>query len=214
MKKILLSIFILTINIQSSIALELKKYYQFPDNYFEGNYSESTKNFFLVTTNNNKDPRFKDAVVIMTEHNPKGALGFVINKPIGIVNLGTLMNSSEKKKNKKKTLNLKIPIFWGGPLDQNKIFVIHSIEYKNENTQKIKKVSISSNHQILVDIADQKGPKNFIIVRGLSAWNKGQLDGEIDKGMWNLSEIDENIIFERINKKKHNMATERSFIRL
>ena len=116
MKKILLSIFVLTINIQGSIALELKKYYQFPDNYFEGNYSESTKNFFLVTTNNNKDSRFKDTVVIMTEHNPKGALGFVINKPIGIVNLGTLMNSSEKKKNKKKILNLKIPIFWGGAI--------------------------------------------------------------------------------------------------
>lgn len=209
MKKILLSIFILTINIQGSIALELKRYYQFPDNYFEGNYIESTKNFFLVTTKKNKDPRFKDTVVIMTEHTPKGALGFVINKPIGIVNLGTLINSSEKK-----IINLKIPIFWGGPLDQNKIFVIHSIEYKNENTQKIKKVSISNNHQILVDIADQKGPKNFIIVRGLSAWKKGQLDGEIDKGMWNLSEVDENIIFERINKKKHNMATERSFIRL
>ena len=128
----------------------------------------------------------------------------------GVLDLGTLIKNSEKK----NILNLKIPIFWGGPLDQKKIFVIHSAEYKNENTQKIKKVSISSNHQILIDIADQKGPKNFIIVRGLSAWNKGQLDGEIDKGMWNLSEIDENIVFERINKKKHNMATERSFIRL
>jgi len=32
--------------------------------------------------------------------------------------------------------------------------------------------------------------------------------------MWNLSEIDENIIFERINKKKHNMETKRSFIKL
>ena len=32
--------------------------------------------------------------------------------------------------------------------------------------------------------------------------------------VWVYPEIDENIVFERTNKKKHNMATERSFIRL
>ena len=28
-----------------------------------------------------------------------------------------------------------------------------------------------------------------------------QLEGEIDKGWWNLSEIDENILFEKLTKK-------------
>ena len=53
-----------------------------------------------------------------------------------------------------------------------------------------------------------------MIILGVSAWNIGQLEGEIDKGRWNLSEINENILFEKNNENKHIMATKNSFVRL
>ena len=160
------------------------------------------KIFFLVGTNSLNDPRFKDAVVLMKEHDTEGALGIVINKPIGLMSVSSLIKVSEIDMDKKIDLELKVPIFWGGPLDQKKIFVIHSNEYKNKNTKLLDKVSISSDYKILKDIADNK-VQNLIIVLGLAAWNEGQLEGEIDKGWWNLSEIDENILFEKINKKTY-----------
>ena len=52
------------------------------------------------------------------------------------------------------------------------------------------------------------------MIVGLSAWTVGQLDGEIDKGHWNLSEVSEDILFEKNNEIKHQMATKNSFVRL
>ena len=53
-----------------------------------------------------------------------------------------------------------------------------------------------------------------MIIYGLSAWTVGQLDGEIERRHWNLSEIREDIIFEKNNEKKFIKATKSSFIRL
>ena len=53
-----------------------------------------------------------------------------------------------------------------------------------------------------------------MIINGLSAWTVGQLDGEIERGHWNLSEIREDIIFEKNYEMKFIIATKNSFIRL
>ena len=206
--------FVISLNF-SAKALDLPKYYKFPENYLKGKFYDSTKDFFIVATDNLNDSRFKNAVIIMLDHDEKGALGIVINKPIGIFTLGSLLkNLNDENIEEKKIYNMKLPIYWGGPLDNNKIFIIHSKDYKNNNTKNYKNVSITSDYKALLDIAQKKGPKNSLVIVGLSAWTVGQLDGEIDKGHWNLSEVSEEILFEKNNEIKHQMATKNSFVRL
>jgi len=206
--------FVISLNF-SAKALDLPKYYKFPENYLKGKFYDSTKDFFIVATDKLNDSRFKNAVIIMLDHDEKGALGIVINKPIGIFTLGSLLkNLNDKNIEEKKIYNMKLPIYWGGPLDNNKIFIIHSKDYKNNNTKNYKNVSITSDYKALLDIAQKKGPTNSLVIVGLSAWTVGQLDGEIDKGHWNLSEVSEEILFEKNNEIKHQMATKNSFVRL
>ena len=216
MKKFLavFTLFVISLNF-SAKALDLPKYYKFPENYLKGKFYDSTKDFFIVATDKLNDSRFKNAVIIMLDHDEKGALGVVINKPIGIFTLGSLLkNLNDENIEEKKIYNMKLPIYWGGPLDNNKIFIIHSKDYKNNNTKNYKNVSITSDYKALLDIAQKKGPKNSLVIVGLSAWTVGQLDGEIDKGHWNLSEVSEEILFEKNNEIKHQMATKNSFVRL
>ena len=52
------------------------------------------------------------------------------------------------------------------------------------------------------------------MVLGLSAWNIGQLDGEIEMERWTLSEVDMDLIFEIKNNEKWLKAINNSFIRL
>ena len=216
MKKFLavFTLFVISLNF-SAKALDLPKYYKFPENYLKGKFYDSTKDFFIVATDKLNDSRFKNAVIIMLDHDEKGALGVVINKPIGIFTLGSLLkNLNDENIEEKEIYNMKLPIYWGGPLDNNKIFIIHSKDYKNNNTKNYKNVSITSDYKALLDIAQNKGPKNSLVIVGLSAWTVGQLDGEIDKGHWNLSEVSEDILFEKNNEIKHQMATKNSFVRL
>ncbi len=214
MKNFLL-IFILIINFNNvAKSIDLPKYYQFPDNYLKGKYHETTKNFLIVATNKLKDTRFKKTVVVMLDHDEKGALGVVINKPLGTATIKSLIKDLNNKNINKDLLNYEVPIYWGGPLDNNKILIIHSKDYKNKKTKSYDKVSISNNYKALLDIAKNKGPNKSLVVIGVSAWTEGQLEGEIDKGHWNLSEITRDILFQENNEKKYIIATKNSFLRL
>ena len=216
MKKFLLIIATIFISFNyPAQSIDLPKYYEFPENYLKGKYHESTKDFFIVATNKLKDSRFKKAVIVMLEHDNKGALGVVINKPLGNFKIGSLIKDLNIDDTDKKELyDFEVPIYWGGPLDNNKLLILHSSDYKNQNTKNYKDISITNDYKALLDIAQNKGPKKKLVILGVSAWNLGQLEGEIDKGHWNLSEINENILFEKNNENKHIIATKNSFVRL
>ena len=114
----------------------------------------------------------------------------------------------------KKLFNVKIPIYWGGPVNENKILILHSQEYKNETTKKFKNLSISSDYKILFEIADKKGPKKSLVILGISSWGPGQLEGEMEIDGWVLSEINTDLIFEMDNSKKWLNAINSSFMNL
>ena len=186
-----------------------------PKNYLKGKFYSSVKNYFLVATKKITDPRFNNTVIFMLENDEKGARGLVINKPLASIPLGSLIYKSRNSTNKQKELyNVNIPVYWGGPVNENKILILHSSEYKNETTINFKNLSISSDYNILFEIADNKGPKKKLIILGISSWGEGQLEGEMDREHWSLSEVNTDLVFEIDNSKKWLNAIKNSFIHL
>ena len=47
-----------------------------------------------------------------------------------------------------------------------------------------KDFTITRAHEILIDIARNKGPKEYIILLGIAVWDSGQLDSEMIRGSW------------------------------
>ena len=186
-----------------------------PKNYLKGKFYKSVKDNFLVATEKMKDPRFKRTVLVMFENDEQGAWGLVINKPIGSLPMTKLIElpfSTSKEKEELGKIN--IPVFWGGPVKTRKIFVLHSNEYQNNSTINYEDISISQNYKILLDISKNKGPKKNLVILGYSGWGDGQLEGEMEREDWTLSEINIDLIFERDNAKKWLNAINNSFIRL
>ena len=186
-----------------------------PKNYYKGKFYESVKDFFLVASKTMKDPRFKNTVIVMLDNDEKGALGLVVNKPLASVPLSSLIHKSRNTTAKQKKLyNAKIPVYWGGPVNENKILILHSQEYQNKTTKKFKNLSISSDYKILFEIADKKGPKKSLVILGISSWGPGQLEGEMEIDEWVLSEINTDLIFEMDDSRKWLNAINSSFISL
>ena len=186
-----------------------------PKNYLKGKFYSSVKDNFLIATEKMTDERFKKTVIVMLENDEEGAWGLIVNKPIGKVPLNLLINTSQKLKNEKKELyNVEIPIYWGGPVNEEQIYILHSKEYKNENTESYKDFSITRDYKILFDIAENKAPKKYLVILGYSGWGAAQLEGEMEIDHWILSELDSQIIFEKESTKKWLKAYENSFIRL
>ena len=211
MKKIILLFFLVLItlfNHKTGLAEE-------PKNYLKGKFYNSVKNHFLIATEKMTDDRFSESVIIMLESNKDGAWGLAINKHIGTMPIALLIDPSlNTSKEREELFKINVPIFWGGPVEQKEIFVLHSIEYESDTTKKYEKVSVSQDYNILLDIAKNRGPKKSLVIFGYSGWGNGQLEGEMERDHWILSDIDLDITFDEESKTKWNKAIKNSFIKI
>ena len=213
MKKriLLLLIFIITISLFNNSSTSAEG----PKNYLKGKFYSSVKDHFLIATEKMKDNRFSETVIVMFESDENGAWGLVINRRLGTMPIALLidpsLNSSEKRE---ELFKINIPVFWGGPVDLKEIFILHSTEYQSETTKNYGNISISQDYNILFDIARNKGPEKSLVILGYSGWGSGQLEGEMERDHWILSDIDLDITFDQESNTKWNKAYKNSFIKI
>ena len=213
MKKriLLLLIFIITISLFNNGTTSAEG----PKNYLKGKFYSSVKDHFLIATEKMKDNRFSKTVIVMLESDENRAWGLVINKRLGTMPIALLIDPSLNSSGEREELfKINIPVFWGGPVDVKEIFILHSTEYQSETTKNYGNISISQDYNILFDIAKNKGPKKSLVILGYSGWGGGQLEGEMERDHWILSDIDLDITFDRESNTKWNKAYKNSFIKI
>ena len=147
--------------------------------------SENILNEFLVAKPHMPDPRFKESVILMLYHsNEEGAAGLVINKPIETMYISEFFKSINLIP-PEKIAKKEITLYWGGPVEPKQIFFIYSSDYKsNDFISSNKNFTVSHAPEILFDIANNKGPKKYLILSGIAVWRPGQLDSEMVQGDW------------------------------
>jgi len=211
-KKILL---LLVLILQISLFHYIFALAENPKNYLKGKFYNSVKDHFLIASEKMKDNRFEKTVIIMLESDNDGAWGLVVNKRLGTMPIALLIDPSLSTSEERERLyKINIPIFWGGPVDVKEIFILHSTEYQSDTTRNYGNISVSQDYNILFDIAENKGPEKSLIIFGYSGWGSGQLEGEMEKDHWILSDIDLNIIFNEESNVKWNEAYKNSFIKI
>ena len=186
-----------------------------PKNYLKGKFYSSVKDHFLIATEKMNDDRFSKTVIVMFESDKNGAWGLVINKPLGTMPIALLIDPSlNSPEEREKLFKINVPVFWGGPVDVKEIFILHSTEYQSDTTKNYGNISISQDYNILFDIAENKGPENSLVIFGYSGWGGGQLEGEMERDHWILSDIDLDITFDKDSNTKWNKAYKNSFIKI
>ena len=145
---------------------------------------------------------FDKSIILICEHDANGTIGFVVNKPVLNVNLGTIWANLGYNEKNLKLANEDVCI--GGPLASNAMFVIHSPDYFiDQKTIKVgKEISVTGTKEITDDIQQGKGPSKALFLLGYSGWAPGQLEDEIMRDSWLLSEKFENLIFSVDYKSK------------
>ncbi len=148
----------------------------------------------LVATPEMTDPRFAETVIFMAIHDSKGALGFIVNKSYGRGGLGSFLRGfGADAKGIKESFDL----HRGGPVSPGALFVLHSSDYSAPGSKAVEGtgVSFSTNKEIMRDIAEGKGPKRFLFALGYAGWGPQQLEGELARGSWTVSDSTEDIVF-------------------
>ena len=158
----------------------------------------------LVASPSIGDPRFHKTVILMVRHDKDGAFGLVVNRPIGEQPLARLL---ERFGEKETTASGETPIFFGGPVQPELGFVLHSSDYRRDETIDIDgQVAMTSTREVLRDIGNSQGPKQVLIAFGYSGWGPGQLEGELKRSSWSLAAADAKLIFEIDRDKVWELA--------
>ena len=150
------------------------------------------------------DPRFDRTVVLMVEHTQNGALGIIINLPWEERPLAGLL---EMLGEKNATVAGKVRIFAGGPVQPTIGFVVHSAEYHRPGTVDIDgRVAMTSSREILLDIGNDRGPKQSLVAFGYAGWAGGQLESELERRAWYTAPADPQLIFDEPREKVWDLA--------
>ena len=161
----------------------------------------------LIAAPTMSDPRFHRAVILMVRHNQTGALGIVVNHPLGDRSLTALLGAlGEKDAAASRTVR----IFIGGPVQPEIGFVIHGTDYQRPDTVKIdSQLAMTSSREVFRDIANNQGPTRRLIAFGYAGWSPGQLEGEIAQRFWFASPADTKLVFEEDRDKVWDEAMKR-----
>jgi len=148
---------------------------------------------FLVATPAMSDPRFARSVIFMCRHGPDGALGLIVNKSIDDLPMSEVLEQLEIVP---PAAMRGRPVLFGGPVETQRGLVLHSSEYRREETMLVEEqYALTASLEILKDIADGTGPARNLLALGHSGWGAGQLDHELQENAWFVIDDDDELIF-------------------
>ena len=135
------------------------------------------------------DPNFERTIILLTEHNEDGSVGFVLNKPSETL-VSEVVDDIKRIQSK---------VYIGGPVQQDTLHFIHRIPSLTDSIEVGKGIFWGGNFEQLVLLIEtnQLSVLDIKFFLGYSGWSPGQLEEELKTDSWIVSDrLSEDLIFE------------------
>jgi putative transcriptional regulator len=148
----------------------------------------------LIAMPGMQDPRFERSVIFMCAHSAQGAMGLIVNKPVEGLDFCELLQRYHLNGGPETP---KVPILFGGPVEINRGFFLHSTDYADaDNTHPVTtEISLTASVGILKAISEGHGPRKRLLALGYAGWDEGQIESEIRDNGWIHCDADIDLIF-------------------
>lgn len=139
-----------------------------------------------------QDPRFKQTVAFVCEHNSEGAMGIVINSPSRV----HWKEVFEQLSLDDRSLRGDETVLLGGPVSPEQGFVLHGAGIRFDSTVEVSdNISLTASKDILESLAAGRGPDDVLLALGYAGWGAGQLEEELGKNAWLTLPAEPEILF-------------------
>jgi putative transcriptional regulator len=153
----------------------------------------SLANHFLIAMPTLADANFARSVTLICEHSDKGAMGIVVNRMTDL-RLGEIFE--QLSIDSAKASNTESIVYLGGPVQNNRGFVLHEPLGNWESTLTVTdNLGVSTSRDVLEAIAHNRGPDKYMVALGYAGWGAGQLEREISENSWLSGPASREIIF-------------------
>ncbi len=162
---------------------------------------------FLVASEDMGDPRFVQSVILMIHHDASGAMGIIVNRPLGEIATAKLLEGMGLDGSGTRGM---VRLHYGGPVEPRQGLTLHTTDYTIEGSVRVAHgIAVTGNPEVLRAIGAGKGPKRFLIALGYAGWAPGQLEREIKAGGWFTIPADDALTFDENHEKKWERAKAR-----
>ena len=127
------------------------------------------------------DFNFRRSVILLASHKTSGSIGFILNKKLNY-NLNDIVED----------INIKFPLFYGGPVEQDNLFYLHRLGNVIPDSIKINSsLSWNGDFKFVTKLINENKIKlnDIRFFLGCSSWSNGQLEKELDEKSWEPFEI-------------------------
>jgi putative transcriptional regulator len=152
---------------------------------------DTSEPLLLVAQRDLRGELFESSIVFVRPTADGGHVGFIINRPT-TAHLGDLFPEDEASK------KVADPLYLGGPDGYNRVFAVvgRSESAGKDAMQMMPGVFLVADGKA-VDRVIAADPEHARFFLGLVTWKPGELDQEIDRGMWFVSEPDAKLVLEK-----------------
>ncbi len=133
------------------------------------------------------DPHFQRGVVYLCSHNAEGSFGFVLNKPLDKT-LDYFIEPLEREH---------IPVYLGGPVDNTSIHFLHNQGDLLGGEKTNETIYFGGDFELAIKLLQEEklSPQNILFFVGYAGWGQDQLNNEIDKKSWLVSDTSQPQVF-------------------
>ncbi len=149
---------------------------------------------FLISMPQLRGSSFEQTLTYICEHNEDGAMGLVVNRPLGLT-LAQILDNLDIKID--PLHNGEHPVYAGGPVQVERGFILHTpvADAWVSNYAINEQLHLTTSTDILLAIAEDRGPEQYLITLGYAGWGAGQLEQEIMANSWLSCPADLDILF-------------------
>ncbi|WP_083300926.1 YqgE/AlgH family protein [Jeongeupia sp. USM3] len=159
---------------------------------------------FLIAMPSLADPIFARTLTYVCDHNDKGAMGVIVNRPVGM-SLTTLFEQIEVELHRPDVAEL--PVCFGGPVQTDRGFVLHTPLGEWQSTLSVSdEIGLTTSKDILLAVGEGGGPEKMFVTLGYAGWEAGQLEAEMAQNSWISVEADPEIIFGLPAEERYDAA--------
>lgn len=159
---------------------------------------------FLIAMPNLTDPIFARALAYICEHSERGAMGIIVNRPLGMT-LSTLFEQIDIDLHRPDVAELQV--CFGGPVQTDRGFVLHEPLGSWQSTLAVSDdLGLTTSKDVLVAMGEGGGPARLFVTLGYAGWEAGQLEKEIVQNSWLTVDADPKIIFDLPADERYDAA--------
>lgn len=90
-----------------------------------------------------------------------------------------------------------MPVFTGGPVQQQRGFVLHTNDRKWDMTMAVSEsISLTTSRDVIEAIAADEGPEQYLVALGYAGWSEGQLEKEMLDNTWLNTPFGKQVLFD------------------